>query len=67
VSAAETPLSPPFRDSDALYIIAKRMTALADKMTRHDYSTVQSDLNEVQKWLDWLAASIVGRDGSADR
>lgn len=59
--------SPPFRDSDALYIIAKRMERLADKMTSHDYSTVQVDLTEIQEWLDWLATSIAARDADQDQ
>lgn len=55
-------LSPPFRDSDALHIIAKRMTSLADRMQKHDYSTVEADMAEVAEWMDWLAKSIASRD-----
>ena len=58
--------SPPFKDSDALYIIAKRMERTADNMTAHNYATVQADLAEIQAWLDWLAGCIAERDGSAD-
>lgn len=61
MSTAETPLSPPFRDSDAIYIVVKRLTALADKMTAHDYSTVEADLQDVSEWMAWLAACIAAR------
>jgi len=59
-------VSPPFRDSDAMYIIAKRMDALADKMTRHDYSTVEADLAEVTEWMTWLARGITERAAKGD-
>lgn len=58
--------SPPFRDSDAIYIIVKRLEALADKMTRHDYSTVAADLADVSDWMQWLADGIAARDAEAD-
>lgn len=54
--------SPPFRDSDGLYIVAKRIERLADAMTSHNYATVTADLAEIQQWLDWLATSIAARD-----
>jgi hypothetical protein len=62
---AENP-SPPFRDSDALYIIARRMERLADAMTSHDYSTVLPDLAEIRDWMDWLAAGIESREEALD-
>lgn len=66
MTAADHTPSPPFRDSDALYIIAKRMERLADQMTSHNYATVTADLAEIQEWLDWLATNIKQRD-EADR
>lgn len=57
--------SPPFRDSDAMHIIVKRMERMADAMTAHDYSNVDRDMAEVAEWLDWLAQSIAERDEAA--
>lgn len=66
MNAPEPLESPPFRDSDALLIISKRLTNLADRMMAHDYSTVEADLAEVSEWMEWLAAGITRRDSGAD-
>ena len=62
---AEPIQSPPFRDSDALRIIIRRLELIEDKMRRHQYDAeFKSQMDEVSEWLEWLAKSITARDAS---
>lgn len=57
------PESPPFRDSDAMEIIIKRLVLVAEMMRRHDYGAeLRRQMTEVSEWLEWIAASITERD-----
>lgn len=54
--------SPPFRDSDAIEIVIKRLVLVADLMRRHDYGTeLELQMKEIAEWLDWLAKAIASR------
>ncbi|WP_336818945.1 hypothetical protein [Gordonia sp. MMO-8] len=56
-------LSPPFRDSDALRIIIRRLEIVEDQMRRREYGEAMDDaLSEVADWLDWLTSKIATRE-----
>lgn len=55
--------SPPFRDSDAIQIIIRRLELIAEKMLRRDYDAeFERHMTEAAEWLDWLAAAINARN-----
>ncbi|WP_341266941.1 hypothetical protein [Gordonia malaquae] len=55
-------LSPPFRDSDALRIIIRRLEIVEDQMRRHEYGKPMDDaMSEVADWLTWLTSKIAAR------
>lgn len=55
--------SPPFRDSDAIEIITKRLHLVADLMRRHDYGAeLERQMTEISEWLEWLATAIAVRN-----
>lgn len=53
--------SPPFRDSDAIRIIIRRLEVIEDLMRSHTYDSVPERMAEVGDWFEWLAASIAER------
>lgn len=58
----DTQLSPPFRDSDALRIIIKRLEKIEQLMRDHCYGReMEAEMNEAAEWLEWLQGQIAER------
>lgn len=58
----DTQLSPPFRDSDALRIIIKRLEKIEQLMRDHCYGReMQAEISEASEWLEWLQGQIAER------
>lgn len=54
--------SPPFRDSDAIRIIIRRLEVVEDQMRAHKYDDeFTRQMKEVSEWINWLAVSIAER------
>lgn len=58
----DTQLSPPFRDSDALRIIIKRLEKIEQLMRDHCYGReMRDEMDEASEWLEWLQGQIAER------
>ena len=58
----DTQLSPPFRDSDALRIIIKRLEKIEQLMRDHRYGQeMRDEMDEAAEWLEWLQEQIAER------
>ena len=64
----DTQLSPPFRDSDALRIIIKRLEKIEQLMRDYRYGQeMRDEMDEAAEWLEWLQGQIAEREDTTRR